>query len=479
MDLSNQPCAVFRPPARLRDIRLTASDIVDNAMTSADHPDLRGRRLQRVWARSLGPYAEIFLVPRAWRFSAAGVIGRMPMAMFGLGTVLLIAAVTGRYGLAGAVSAAGSLGYAIMTPQLARLVDRLGQRRVLLPVSTVFAVSTAILIATVMLRAPVWAWFVAGTVAGATMPSLGSMVRARWSVLLAGSPRLHTAYSFESVADELCFVIGPAAVTVLATQVMPAAGVGVAALLCVAGSLWFAAQRSTEPSVLGGSDPPQIPPAHGGPTQPPVPPGPPAAGGRPPGEARSPRRGIAAPSLAVLIPGYWFLGAMFVSIDLSTVAFAQHFGHKPLAGFILGAYALGSATGGLWYGSRRWRHPIHLRFAITLTITVAGVATFWALPNLIALACVIYLCGLTIAPTLIAGFSIVEAQALPGRRTEALSWLSTGIAVGVSAGSTITGFVIDSSGPRWGYALAACCGCAGLLTCIAGLRRLRPADPAA
>jgi MFS family permease len=443
-------------------------------MTSANQPRLRTGLLQRAWARSLGPYAEIFRVPHAWRFSAAGVIGRMPMAMFGLGTVLLISSVTGRYGLAGAVSAAGSFGYAIMTPQLARLVDRLGQRRVLLPLIAVFAASTATLIATVVLHTPAWAWFVPGTVAGATMPSLGSMVRARWSVLLAGSPRLHTAYSFESVADELCFVIGPAAVTVLATQVTPAAGVGAAALLCVAGSLWFAAQRSTEPGVLGAEVSPERggPGGYGGPGKPLM-----RRGGL--GGIAPPGAKLAAPGLAVLIPGYWFLGAMFVSIDLSTVAFAQHFGHKPLSGFILGTYAFGSATGGLWYGSRHWRRPVHLRFAITLTTTVAGVATFWAMPNLIALACVIYLCGMTIAPTLIAGFSIVEAQALPGRRTEALSWLSTGIAVGVAAGSTISGFVIDSSGPRWGYALAACCGCACLITCIAGLKRLRPAKPVA
>ena len=67
----------------------------------------------------------------------------------------------------------------------------------------------------------------------------------------------------------------------------------------------------------------------------------------------------AAPGLVVLAPVYLLLGAMFVSIDLSTVAFAQHFGHKPLAGFILGTYALGSATGGLWMapgsGGRRSR----------------------------------------------------------------------------------------------------------------------------
>ena len=57
----------------------------------------------------------------------------------------------------------------------------------------------------------------------------------------------------------------------------------------------------------------------------------------------------------MLIPVYLFLGAMFVSIDLSTVDFAAHAGHKPLAGFVLGTYALGSATGGLWYGTRTWK----------------------------------------------------------------------------------------------------------------------------
>jgi len=101
----------------------------------------------------------------------------------------------------------------------------------------------------------------------------------------------------------------------------------------------------------------------------------------------------------VLVPVYLLLGAMFVSIDLSTVSFAQHFGHRPLAGFILGTYALGSATGGLWYGSRQWRAPVESRFAVTLTLTVIGVATFCAQPNLVTLTCGIYLCGLAIAPT--------------------------------------------------------------------------------
>jgi MFS family permease len=412
-----------------------------------------GRYPLSMLARPLRPYADIFRIPGAWRFSAAGIIGRMPMSMFGLGTVLLISASTGKYGVAGAVSAAGSLAYAFSAPVIARLADARGQRRVLLVLLAVFAAATAALIAAVLLRAPTWSLFAPGAAAGGTMPSLGAMVRARWSALLAGSPRLHAAFSFESVADELCFVVGPAAVTLLATEVFPAAGVGAAALLCLAGTLWFAAERGTEPVLARGGDPPE-PPAHGGAPRPPVPPG-------------------AAPGLVVLVPVYLLLGAMFVSVDLSTVSFAQHFGHKPLAGFILGTYALGSASGGLWYGSRQWRAPVQNRFAVTLTLTVIGVATFWAQPNLVTLTCCIYLCGLTIAPTLIAGYSLMEAQARPGRRTEAMSWLSSGIGVGLAAGSSVVGFIIDAHGPRAGYAFAASCGAASAVTCVLGLRRLR------
>ncbi len=414
--------------------------------------DTQERRASRL---SRNPYAQIFRIPGTWRFSVAGLIGRMQMSMYGLGTVLLIAARTGHYGVAGAVASAGSLGSAFFAPQVARLADRRGQRVVLRPLVAAFAVTTAGLIAAVELHAPDWVLFIPAVVSGAAMPSLGSMVRARWSSLLAGSPQLHTAFSFESVADEMVFVLGPVLVTLLATEVHPAAGLLVATVLCVAGVLWFVTQRATEPPLAGANLlPPEVPD-----DQPrPVP-------------ARA-RRAAAAPALIVLVPVYWCLGAMFVSVDLSTVAFAQHFGHKPLAGFVLGTYALGSATGGLWYGTRNWRARTERRFAVTLTLTVAGVSTFWAQPSLLTLVPVIYLCGLTIAPTLIAGYSLVQAQARPGRSTEAMTWLSTGIAVGVAGGSSVVGFIIDAHGARWGYVFAASCGTASAAICLAGLRRL-------
>jgi MFS family permease len=403
----------------------------------------------------LGPYLEIFSIPRAWRFCVAGIVARMPMSMYGLGTVLLISAGTGRYGLAGSVSASGAIGFAVCAAQLGRLVDRLGQRRVLVPVCVTFALSVAGLIAAVMLHAPDWTLFLCGIVGGATMPQTGPMARTRWSFLLGDSPRLHTAFSVESVADELCFVIGPAAVTLLATQVHPGAGVGCAALCALVGSLWFASQRSTEPPVVTDLI------RHGAPASASERP---AAGGR--------RSQLAAPGLVILVPVYLFLGTMFVAVDLSTVAFATSMGHKALAGVILGCYALGSGTGGLWYGSRTWHAPAWRRLAITLPLTVAGVCTFWAMPNLLVLSLVIFLCGMTIAPTLIAGYSLLESTARPGRATEAMSWLSTGVAVGLACGSTAVGFILDAFGARWGYAFAAASGVIAALIYLAGLSKV-------
>jgi predicted MFS family arabinose efflux permease len=388
-------------------------------------------------------YLSLLRLPGAARFSVTAAIGRLPMAMFGLGTVLLVKATTGQYGLAGFVSGAGSIGYAITAPRLASLADRFGQRRVLRPLAALFALSTIAFMASAELHAPPIALLVTGGLAGASMPSLGSMVRARWSTVLGSSPALHSAFALESVIDEMIFVAGPAVVTLLATKVLPASGVGLAMVVSVIGTLLFASQRRTEP-------PHRLSPQAG----------------------ERARPGLAAPGLATLAPAFLLLGAMFASIDLSTVDFAQIQGHKPLAGFILGTYALGSGIGGLWYGSRHWRAPLERRFVTTLAMTVAGVATFWAQPNLVSLDLTMLVCGLTISPTLIAGYSLVERQASDRRRTEAMTWLSSTIAVGVAIGSSVAGQLVDISGPRASYGFAAGCGVLAVTVCLVGRRKL-------
>ncbi|MCY7366469.1 MAG: MFS transporter, partial [Frankiaceae bacterium] len=81
-------------------------------------------------ARGYGP---LLRTPGAKTFSAAALLGRMPIAMLGIGTVLLVEDRRGSYALAGLVSAAYAGGRAALGPLGSRLVDRLGQRVVLLP----------------------------------------------------------------------------------------------------------------------------------------------------------------------------------------------------------------------------------------------------------------------------------------------------------------------------------------------------------
>jgi MFS family permease len=399
------------------------------------------------------PYLQLLRSPGALAFSSSAFVGRMSMSMYGLGTILLIATTTGRYGLAGIVAAAGSIGYAVFGPLIAQQADRLGQRRVLLAQAAVFAVSSTAFIGSVELHAPFWVELATGAVAGASMPSVGNMVRTRWSALVGtDARRLHTAFALESVNDELIFVVGPALVTLLATEVFPASGIGLAVILCLTGTLVFAAQRSTEPAPR--------------PRQP--------ARERTPGRAARFRRPeIPAAGLTTLAPAFLLLGAMFASIDLSTVAFATELGHRPEAGLILGSYALGSAAGGLWYGSRHWIAPIGRRFTMTMAFTAAGMSTFWLMPGLLALAGVGFLAAMAVAPTLMTGYAILERQAAEHRRTEAMAWLGSTVSVGVALGSALAGRIIDADGPRWGFGFAASCGAVAVLICLAGLGRLR------
>ena len=147
----------------------------------------------------LSAYAPLFRVPGALRFIA--------------GTAL------SRTGVAGAVSAVGVAVLAIAGPVIGRLVDKHGQRRVALPFILVSSCAGALTAYFSWSDAPVWTLFVFYGLS-AVLPEPGPMSRARWAHIFRDDPdQLHTAMSFEQVADEASFVLGP----VLAVLVSPRA----------------------------------------------------------------------------------------------------------------------------------------------------------------------------------------------------------------------------------------------------------------
>ena len=78
----------------------------------------------------LSSYRSVLTRPGALAFSAAGMVGRLPLSMAGLGMLLLVHADSGSYGLGGSVAAAYLVADAVVALPLGRLVDARGQGRV-------------------------------------------------------------------------------------------------------------------------------------------------------------------------------------------------------------------------------------------------------------------------------------------------------------------------------------------------------------
>lgn len=389
----------------------------------------------------VGPYRGLFSAPGVKGFVVAGFVGRMPMSMLGIGVILLIQNLTGSYALAGAVAATFNVSFAVAGPVSARLVDRFGQARVIVPLVLMHGAALTAMMLCARFGTPRWVLFATGVAAGATAISLGSLVRARWSHLLTGSPRLHAAFSFESVADEVIFVTGPALVTVLATLINPYAGLIVALTCTIVGTLAFALQRGTQPPVRHG-------------------------------ERRS-GSPITIPGVALLSGSFLAMGAVFGSVDLITVAFADEHGAKPVAGLLLGAFAGGSLVSGLWYGARQWKVSLRLRFVRALAVFALGLAPIALIGDLRVMAAALFLAGLAISPTIITGYTLIE-QLVPARLlTEGMAWISTSVGFGVALGAWAGGRLTDSFGASNAYGFSFVCALLAVAIGIGGSAWLR------
>jgi MFS family permease len=392
----------------------------------------------------LQPYRDVLTRPGALAFSGAGVLARLPMSMVGIGIVLMVSTLYGSYGLAGRVSAVYVVAQAICSPQLARLVDRHGQGRIMRPAVAIAAVGLVGLVAAATLEAhEVWL-YASAVVTGAGIGSFGSLVRARWARVLGADPhRMHTAYSLESALDELVFIVGPVLATVLATSVAPTAGLVVPLVAMLVGGYWFLSLRRTEP-----------PPA-------------PVGSPRPKGSV------LRKPGMVVLAIVFVAMGSIFGATDVATVAFAEESGRKGAAGIILAIFALGSLISGLLYGTRTWKRPLYLRFATGMVALAVGVCFFFLVQSLVALAAVMFVAGFAIAPTLINGNGLVQELVPRERLTEGLTWVGTSLGVGVSVGSSVAGAQIDINGSHAGFLVVVISAGAAVLATLVALRTLR------
>ncbi|MFF7992953.1 MFS transporter [Kitasatospora xanthocidica] len=400
---------------------MTARRTVDNAAhTSADTTAAQ--------APARVGYGELLRTPGAWTFLAPALVARLPYAMLSMGILLLVTRTHGSYGTAGTVTAVAAVAQALIGPQTGRLADRYGQASVLVPTVLVHAVSVGALIALALGHAPAWSLFLAAVPAGASVPQIGAMVRARWVARFtadgpsdSSAARVSTAFAFESVTDEFTFVIGPILASGIAALASPATALAAEAALTLVGGLAFAAQRRTAPARIV----PQ------------------------PGTKRV--SALASPGVRLLAGTFLGVGAVFGGMQVSVNAFADSVGQHDAGGTVYGIFAGGSMLAGVLYGVIAWRRPVQQRMLMSYALLVLGCSTLWAMPNLVALTVAGLVCGLAIAPTLISGYTLVETLVADGAKTEAFTWLTGAIGLGLAVGSMAAGKLIDGHGPSTGF----------------------------
>jgi MFS family permease len=369
------------------------------------------------------PYLPVLRTPHALPMVLAAFIGRLPLSMVGLGSVLLVAAETGSYGLGGAVAAAGAVTTAVAGPLIGRWADTHGQSRTLLPIVAVFVASGAAFLAAVKGDWPLWTVFVSAGVAGACIPPVSSMIRVRWTHLLRGTHRLPTALAMESVVDEFVFIVGPVLVTFLSTTGHATSGVVTAFALAVVGSLLFAAQRRTEP------------PPHGH-------------------AARIGPSAIRTPGIRVLFVVGGAVGAILGTLEIALVAFADEADAMPLSGVLIAALAVGSMASGIGWGTVHWRAPLRLRLAVVLvaltvlTVPLAVIPSIWVMIPFVVVA------GIAVSPSLISSFTLAELIVPRSATTEAFTWIGTALGLGVAIGSSAAGKIVDVYGANAAFLVA-------------------------
>ncbi|MFE5394710.1 MFS transporter [Streptomyces sp. NPDC056568] len=395
--------------------------------------------------RPPGPYRRLLSTPGARGFTIGNLMARMPMGMFSVSAVVMIAGEHGSYALAGAVTATGLAATAVVAPWTARLVDRHGQARVALPATLVAALGSLALLLCVRYGAPAWTLF-AAYAATATTPNTGGMARARWAHLLRGrkdaAEALHTANSFEQAADELCFMLGPVLAAFLCTAWFPEAGTLVGVVLLVTGMLVFTAQRSTEP------------PARPRPT------------------AKAPLR---VPGIPPLLAVCLATGGVFGAMEVVTIAFADAQGHRAAAGVVLGLQAAGSCAAGLVYGAMRPAGPAAHR----LPWCVAALAALLTLPLLAAsltgslplLALTLLVAGMATAPTMVTTMTLVQQRTPEGRLNEGMTLAVTGLLGGIACGSAAGGWTVEHASPAAAYGVPVTAAAVALLLALASARR--------
>lgn len=372
-----------------------------------------------------GSYSAALNRPGALAFYIAGWFGRYPRSTLSLSIILLVAAESGSYRLAGSITAALVIAMGLSGPLWSRAMDTYGQRKVLLILTVTLLLTASLFLVVVSQSDPSPLWFVAAAFIGLTVPDIGSVVRSRWRSILPPRSR-PTGFALEAIADESVFVIAPPLVTILASTVNPILGVVTAVVFGVAGTISLATLTGTMPLANGKSI------------------------------SIQPRTFFPPSNLWPVTLGFIGIGGIFGAFDVSAVAWSEHMGQGWYAGLIMAVMAIGNVAGSLLYGARLWASSIRQRYLVlSLAVVASAFVTAVVATSAVALLLTVLVFGVILGPFMVTSFSLIETRTPVRRVTETLAYPSAALSVGVPFGSTLAGAALDAQGVAAGFAVLA------------------------
>lgn len=395
-----------------------------------------GTRTERTRVSPIASYRRLFALAGPL-FVVTAFLGRMPLAMSQMGALLLVSSATGSYAAGGLAAGALAVANAVCSPVAGALADRVGQRPVVLVQSVVGGLALATLVLLASVGSTTSLLVSAAGLAGAFMPQIGPLARARWRPITHGSgahqPRLvEAAFSYEGAADEASFVLGPALLGTLVAVAAPGAGLLTAAALLLVFGVWFALHPTARLTHAA---------RHDG-----------QASGR-----------LLTPVFVVLLLAQLLIGVIFGSVQTGTTVLASAAGEAGRAGLVHAVLGIGSVVAGLAIAALPERVTYATRVLVTAgALLVLGLPLLWV-DSLRSLVLVVLVLGFAVAPHMISNFTLGERAVPVTRVGAAMTLLAAATGLGYALGSATAGRLADASGHTAAFAVTVSAGGAALV----------------
>ncbi|MBC7725457.1 MAG: MFS transporter [Burkholderiaceae bacterium] len=363
-------------------------------------------------------------LPRVPLTFVSALVGRSAYALVILPLLFAVQATSGSVATAGIAVAAYGATASFLAPLRARLIDRHGRRPVLLALALAFGGALLSLACGAFLGWSGPTMVVLAGLAGSVAPPLGPAMRVAWSELAPEPTLLRKALSFDSVVEELLYLVGPAAAGIALVVIDPGVALLVPAVLVVLGTVFFV----MTPAIRRGARSHAAEDATSA-----VP-----NGDRPTLLGNTHFIGLLLPALVA--------GLVSGNLTIAIPALFPGTGGAAAAGIVLGLFAGGSAVGGLVFGALRIPGRARLQVIVIAVILVVGSTLIGLAPGTVWVVVTVVGAGAFFSPVMIVAYFAANDFGGERRRTEATTWVNTSHNIGGAAGSALAGVLIQVAG---------------------------------